>query len=108
MTYINHISGVPSCEHLFVDKYTNVDISCPFTVVSWYNDQAIMIAFGRYVNPSFTFKYGISESFDLMVFNFTDTDQGRYMCKGIANEEFKQHAVMVNLCSKYGFSRNFL
>ncbi|CAG2239456.1 unnamed protein product [Mytilus edulis] len=58
-----------------------------------------MIAFGRYVNPSFTFKYGISESFDLMVFNFTDTDQGRYMCKGIANEEFKQHAVMVNLCN---------
>ncbi|CAC5407925.1 unnamed protein product [Mytilus coruscus] len=88
------------CEELFVKKYTTVDIACPFTPMSWYYDQSLTITVGRNVHPNFTTKYGISDNFNLTVFNFTYTDQGRYICKQIVDEEFKQHAVMVNLCNE--------
>lgn len=84
---------------MFVKKYTSVDISCPFTPTSWYNDQSI-ISFGRDVHPDFTYKYHLSDNLDLTIYNFTDTDQGQYKCTGIFDDEFKQNVVPVNLCCK--------
>lgn len=101
-----HILGVLYCEKLFVAKYTTVEVACPFVPSSWYNDKPIMIAVNKTVNSRFTSRYGISDTFNLKILNFTDADQGRYMCRGVVGESYEEHTVIVNVCSKYEFSRN--
>ncbi|CAG2248492.1 unnamed protein product [Mytilus edulis] len=92
--------SVMYCEQLFVKKYTSVDIACPFTPMSWYNDQSIMIVVGKDINPNFTSRYGITDTRHLNILNFTVADQGRYMCHGVVDMEFQQHTVIVNMCKK--------
>ncbi|CAC5422036.1 unnamed protein product [Mytilus coruscus] len=106
------ISDVSYCRKLLVGRYTTVKIECPFESKSWFNDKSSLIVFGRGVNPNLTSKYGISDSLNLLIYNFTDGDQGRYMCHGILNETYQHHTVEVNLCnipeeiSDFSFNRN--
>ncbi|XP_052074863.1 uncharacterized protein LOC127712460 [Mytilus californianus] len=58
-----------------------------------------MIAVGKDINPNFTSRYGITDTSNLNILNFTDADQGLYMCQGVVDKEFQQHTVVVNLCN---------
>lgn len=102
------ISGFTYCEKLLVEKFTNVEINCPIKPnenenVSWNYKESRSIALGQNVNPEFGFKYGISNTFNLQISNFTNDDEGRYMCAGVVNGRYQQYIVTVNLCGLYFF-----
>lgn len=65
-----------------------------------------MIAVNRKVNSRFTSRYGISDTLNLKILNFTDADQGRYMCRGVVGENYEEYTVIVNVCSKFEISRS--
>ncbi|CAC5407926.1 unnamed protein product [Mytilus coruscus] len=87
------------CEKLLVEKHTTVEIACPFTPKSWYYDASTLIAFGRDVHPKYTSTYSITDTCNLKIFDFTDADQGPYMCQEVLAGEYQQHTVIVNLCN---------
>ncbi|CAC5407939.1 unnamed protein product [Mytilus coruscus] len=106
------LMNVTYCRKLLVGKYTTVEIECPFEPMSWRSDKSFTIAVGRDVHPNLKSKYGIGDSLNLLIYNFTDGNQGRYMCTGILNKKFQKHTVVVNLCnipeeiSDFSFKRN--
>ncbi|XP_052075217.1 uncharacterized protein LOC127712670 isoform X2 [Mytilus californianus] len=93
---------------LFVKKYSTVEISCQFTTnendnVSWYFEESTLIAIRKDVNPDFKSKFKINGYFNLQILNFTEADQGRYMCHGISGGKYQQCTVILKLCNN---SRN--
>lgn len=96
----NLIADVTYLKIQLVGKYATVEIECPFEPKSWFSDKSLSIVVGKDINPNFASKYGLGDVLNLLIYNFTDGDQGRYMCQGIVNGNFRQHTVVVNLCSK--------
>lgn len=83
-----------------MEKHTTAEIVCPFIPESWYRGTSTFIAFGRDVHPRYASKFSITDTFNLKIYNFTNDDQGRYMCQGVLAGEYKQQKFIVSLCSK--------
>lgn len=107
-----NISDFVSGYHILVKEYTSVELVCPLSLnqsgndsLSWYYEDSKPIAIQHTVNPAFKFKYRISdasneEKYSLTIFNYSKSDQGKYICEGIINSEHKSETFTTYLCSK--------
>ncbi|CAC5384091.1 unnamed protein product [Mytilus coruscus] len=55
------------------------------------------------INPEFKFKYSINNDlnkgeFSISIYNFTESEEGKYSCQGIVGSEHKEGIVTVSLC----------
>lgn len=100
-----YISGFSNSYKLSVKKYSTVEIGCPFTTnendnVAWYFEESTLIAIRKDVNPELKSKFKINGNLKLQILNFTEADQGRYMCQGVSGGKYQQCTVVLKLCSK--------
>ncbi|CAG2211027.1 unnamed protein product [Mytilus edulis] len=96
---------------ILVKEYTSVELVCPLSLnqsenvsLSWYYEESTPIAIQHTVNPAFKFKYKINdasneEKYSLTIFNYSKSDQGKYICEGIINSEHKFEIFTTYLCS---------
>ncbi|CAC5421880.1 unnamed protein product [Mytilus coruscus] len=92
----------------FVKEYTTAEIICPLKLtekdnVSWYYEESKPIVIMNVINPEFKFKYSINSALNkgklsINIYNFTESDEGKYSCQGIVSGEHKEGIVTVSLC----------
>ncbi|CAC5414977.1 unnamed protein product [Mytilus coruscus] len=105
-----HFSDFIKGNQILVKEYTTVELVCPLSLnqsendsLSWYYEESTPIAIQHTVNPAFKFKYKINDASNeekrsLTIFNYSKSDQGKYICEGIINGEHKSEIFTTSLC----------